>query len=304
MKSEEWAAQFNRMPVTGHCDAGCGKKATVWFGLTSCATCGDSACVNVLQDSYDREGERPDFGHVQPQTPWPRPSLEHELHDAQAKIAGLEEWVDNLQGQNAALVEQLAEACAALAALQITGPKVWPEGTTDKQIRHYLLGPLRLPKELPMTDDKTPDTQLGGRLLHLKLRPKVPRAESTAEWAARLGGCEPSPVDPGPTRVPDDIRARGYVPVVGTIGPDEFDDFEARKRAQLDKLTKALTLLETANTCSGASLMMGIARGRLGVLRDLGLVSADEYDELRAAFMRLFNARWPDLHNDEPPERD
>jgi hypothetical protein len=61
-QDENWRAGFDKMPVTGHCDAGCGKPATTWFGLTSCASCGDSACVNVLQDSYDREGERPDFG--------------------------------------------------------------------------------------------------------------------------------------------------------------------------------------------------------------------------------------------------
>lgn len=59
---EKWRDGFNKMPVTGSCDAGCGKSATVWFGLTSCATCGDSACVKVLQDSYDCEGEHPDFG--------------------------------------------------------------------------------------------------------------------------------------------------------------------------------------------------------------------------------------------------
>lgn len=43
------------MRVTGTCDAGCGKPATEWFGETACATCGDTCCVNVVQDSYDRE---------------------------------------------------------------------------------------------------------------------------------------------------------------------------------------------------------------------------------------------------------
>jgi hypothetical protein len=43
------------MKVSGTCDAGCGKPATRWFGETACATCDDSACVNVMQDSYDRE---------------------------------------------------------------------------------------------------------------------------------------------------------------------------------------------------------------------------------------------------------
>jgi hypothetical protein len=93
----KWQDSFDKLPVTGSCDGGCGKPATTWFGRTSCATCGDSACVKVLQDSYDREGEVPDFGHVQPQPAWPRPTLEHELHEALAKIAGLEEWVENLQ---------------------------------------------------------------------------------------------------------------------------------------------------------------------------------------------------------------
>jgi hypothetical protein len=50
------------------------------------------------------------------------PEDEDDFYYAQARIATLEEWLDNLQGQNAALVEQLAEACAALAALQSTRP--------------------------------------------------------------------------------------------------------------------------------------------------------------------------------------
>lgn len=31
-----------------------GKEATTWFGNTSCATCGDSRCVRIMQADYDK----------------------------------------------------------------------------------------------------------------------------------------------------------------------------------------------------------------------------------------------------------
>ncbi len=46
-------AEFDAMPVTNKCDAGCGRKATTWFGATSCATCGSAACVAVMQRERD-----------------------------------------------------------------------------------------------------------------------------------------------------------------------------------------------------------------------------------------------------------
>ena len=59
IEDDTFNSALDEIKVTGTCDAGCGKLATEWFGDTACATCGERACVNVLQDSYDREGERP-----------------------------------------------------------------------------------------------------------------------------------------------------------------------------------------------------------------------------------------------------
>lgn len=81
--TDDWTTKFDQMPVTGNCDAHCGKPATTWFGHTSCATCGDSACINALRDSYEQASPNP---HLQ-----------------RAKIAGLEAGVDALQRQKAAL---------------------------------------------------------------------------------------------------------------------------------------------------------------------------------------------------------
>lgn len=50
---KEWAEKFHSMKVTGKCDSGCGKDATTWFGNTSAATCGSSACIEKQQESYD-----------------------------------------------------------------------------------------------------------------------------------------------------------------------------------------------------------------------------------------------------------
>lgn len=89
--------------VTGACDAGCGKLATTWFGDTACATCGDSACVNVMQDSYDREGERP-----------AGVKLHSALATAQERIQGLEAWAKELLIDKAELQMRIRLLDAAL----------------------------------------------------------------------------------------------------------------------------------------------------------------------------------------------
>jgi hypothetical protein len=81
------------------------------------------------------------------------------------------------------------------------------------------------------------------------------------------------------------------------------DEFDALKQAQEGKLTETIALLVTAQTCAGASLILGIARGRLGVLRDLGLVNLGEYEGYKAAFKAVFAQRWPHLIDDELPEK-
>jgi hypothetical protein len=48
-----WRAAHAAIEVTGECDAKCGRPATTWFHSTSCATCGQPACIAVLQSDYD-----------------------------------------------------------------------------------------------------------------------------------------------------------------------------------------------------------------------------------------------------------
>jgi len=49
-----WYDSFQAMnPGKKPCDSGCGKPAIVWFGNTSCATCGDAKCVAIQQREYD-----------------------------------------------------------------------------------------------------------------------------------------------------------------------------------------------------------------------------------------------------------
>jgi hypothetical protein len=38
---------------SGDCDAGCGRPARTWFGLSSCASCGSPDCIEILQDERD-----------------------------------------------------------------------------------------------------------------------------------------------------------------------------------------------------------------------------------------------------------
>lgn len=49
----KWQQKFEQMPIIGNCDSGCGEPATVWFGNTSCATCGKQQCIDQLQEEYD-----------------------------------------------------------------------------------------------------------------------------------------------------------------------------------------------------------------------------------------------------------
>lgn len=129
---EKWLDSFDKMPVSGQCDARCGKPATTWFGMTSCATCGDSACVNVLQDSYDREGEKPDFG--------PRVGTLDEVQYAKSHIANLQQANTALQRLLEQLVDdavirdiQLHDALARIATLEaaVRENHEWHQAYTD-----------------------------------------------------------------------------------------------------------------------------------------------------------------------------
>lgn len=113
-----------------------------------------------------------------------------------------------------------------------------------------------------------------------------------------------------PTRVPDDLtvqlfprlapgpRKAGSVPVIGMIGSDDPHPW---KRQELDKLATAALLLDGVESTAGAGFVYGVIRGRLGVLRDFGVVSTAEYRERVNGINNLFNERWPGLL-DELPE--
>lgn len=44
---------LNAIKVTGSCDAGCGKPAKIWFGMTSMAHCGLDKCNAAIQLRYE-----------------------------------------------------------------------------------------------------------------------------------------------------------------------------------------------------------------------------------------------------------
>lgn len=164
MKSEDRATEFNQMPVTGDCDAGCGKPATQWFGDTACATCGDSACVNVIQDSYDREGERPAGVRLRGALA----TAQNRLRVLQAALLENHRWhqlYDEHGGYPGSALEQTNVAALSLSYGEGLDQADWHEGSTetgrtqhdylymrwpptDKQIRHFLVGPLRFDPEL------------------------------------------------------------------------------------------------------------------------------------------------------------
>lgn len=51
----EKVAKYHDKKMTGKCDAGCGKPAVHWFGMTSCGVCNDQACLDKLQADFDKD---------------------------------------------------------------------------------------------------------------------------------------------------------------------------------------------------------------------------------------------------------
>lgn len=98
------------MRVTGTCDAGCGKPATEWFGDTACATCGDRACVNVMQDSYDSEA----VPHVQ------LAQLKRRIRDLEDAVRENHEWhqMYDEYGYRGSALEQTNRAALGLPPLK------------------------------------------------------------------------------------------------------------------------------------------------------------------------------------------
>ena len=43
--------------VTGKCDAGCGKNAEFWYNNTGAATCGETVCIEVMDQKYKEHCE-------------------------------------------------------------------------------------------------------------------------------------------------------------------------------------------------------------------------------------------------------
>lgn len=129
---DKWRDSLDKMPVSGQCDARCGKPATTWFGRTSCATCGDSACVNVLQDSYDSPRGRPSLG--------PCVGTLDEAQHAESHIANLQQANTALQRMLEQLVDdavirdiQLHDALARIATLEaaLVENHEWHQAYTD-----------------------------------------------------------------------------------------------------------------------------------------------------------------------------
>ena len=101
-----------------------------------------------------------------------------------------------------------------------------------------------------------------------------------------------------PTRAPDDERV-----LFGGQQPGKATRHAALLKAdQLQKLRGTIDLLRITVTPTGATFALGAARGRLGVLHDLRLVSEHEFKELKDHIRETFNHHCPDLQILEDPE--
>lgn len=123
----------------------------------------------------------------------------------------------------------------------------------------------------------------------------------------------------GPKRVPDDARVLQLVPNTLTATPKttrrevpvtdfwptpEVPDvvFLRQKQEQLQKVEKTVALLRMVEGPVGASFVLGAARGRLAVMRDLGYLSDAQYRQHKQVIKAIFAVRWPDLLDDTPDE--
>lgn len=116
-----------------------------------------------------------------------------------------------------------------------------------------------------------------------------------------------------PKRVPDDPRIKlAYsdprlrsVPVVGTLNVDEGYTTaqlrENQKAHQLQKLQSSIELLHLTSTPAGGGFILGVARGRLAALHDLGLINDQEFADLKNTIKATFNRHWPELRIDDTP---
>jgi hypothetical protein len=88
-----------------------------------------------------------------------------------------------------------------------------------------------------------------------------------------------TPLYPAPARVPDDLRLLAS----GT------------PQAQIQKLAEVSNLMHLVDTPLSAGYVLGMVRGRLNTLRDLGLLSGSECATISATIKGQFDERWPGL---------
>lgn len=305
--------------------------------------------------------------------------MDDPLYEAEAKIAGLEEWVDDLQQQNAALVEQLADSAAAQQDLQQRN--LWqgwkiieqarelnrrppiPEGENvcDQPPRwagvdfSQALPECPWPKVWPefpevVISEHAPATPFRGSTLEdrwLKVQLTGPSAETVDQWAARhaknhalleidqrvedwhegragadqtlhdflgmswpeysLWVTQPSALTDkqirhhllGALRLPEELTMPGVIRVPDDPHLDPRDPLQVKTR-ELDKLSETVALMERVQTPLGAAFVLGMAGGRLNTMQSLGLLTGAEHAELREAIKAQFDERWPDLIEDLP----
>lgn len=89
-----------RKSPTDQCDAGCGQPSQWWFGLSNWSYCGAQACLEVLKERQNAEGEKPGLGRCVG-------TLAEGDYVLLAKIAGLEAGVAALQRQKADLLVEV-----------------------------------------------------------------------------------------------------------------------------------------------------------------------------------------------------
>lgn len=83
--------------------------------------------------------------------------------------------------------------------------------------------------------------------------------------------------DPGPTKAADDPHLPADWP----------------PHAQVVKVAEVANLLHAVDTPLSAGYVLGMVRGRLNVLRELGLLSNSECAGIGESVKDLFDERWP-----------
>lgn len=67
---------------------------------------------------------------------------------------------------------------------------------------------------------------------------------------------------------------------------------------QIQRLAEVSNLMHVADTPLSAGYVLGMVRGRLNTLRELGLLSNSECAEVGETVKAQFDERWPGLFNE------